>query len=205
MDQLQADAQLIGELRQEAAAFRRQWLIWLSLGGAGGAVALLSFAANLPNPDYALRVLWPSLAAFALSLVTAGPALLFSSLRSAALAEHHSAAVSRDQLEKQVRQMPEVLSSPRRMAEKLNKPRNKVLKDRDAYDSRAEVAWERGARWRWAARTLMAVASFSFLLGIGYPLVLVASDRSLVPPPPAEQAAGAGKSGNAVNGVAKSR
>ncbi len=196
MDQLQADAQMIGELRQEAAAFRRQWLIWLSLGGAGGAVALLSFAANLPDPDYALRVLWPSLAAFALSLLTSGPSLLLSSLRSEALAEHHSAAVSRDQLERQVSKMPEAISAPTQKAEAFNRPRSQAVKERDSYHARAEVAWVQGARWMWFRRALMFVASLSFLFGIAYPLALIARGYDLVP---AESPARPSKSANAAN------
>lgn len=179
--QEEADRQFIAELRQEAVTYRRQWIIWLGVGGAGGMVALLSFAANLPEPDHALKLLWPSLAAFALAILTAGPSLLLSSLNSSALAAHFASASNRDRLNRKIDGMMEMISSPPRTADEFNAPRNRAIEQSKEFHDEAEAAWRKRTLWTVLRRTSITLSSLSFLFGTAYPLYLIASGAELAP------------------------
>jgi hypothetical protein len=179
--QEEADRQLVTELRQEAAAYRRQWILWLGVGGAGGMVALLSFAANLPDPDYALRTLWPSLAAFALSIITAGPSLLLSSLKSSAAAGHYASASNRDRFNQKIGGMAQMFSAPQRMADEFNASRNEAIEQSKQFHERAEWAWRQRAIWTILRNTCIVVSSLSFVFGTAYPLYIIAKGMDLAP------------------------
>lgn len=181
MDNVEATERLVAELRAEAAAYRRQWITWLGLGGAGGMVALLSFAANLPQPDFALKVLLPSLAAFALSVLAAGPCLLISSEHTMSLASHYANASNRDELKSKIDGMPEMFSSPQHMADEYNAPRNRAIDKYNDFHRLAESAWSQTTVWLWGRRIMIAIASIGFLVGMTYPIYLVGTDVRLVP------------------------
>lgn len=156
--------------------------MWLGLGSAGGVVALLSFTANLPDPDLALQRLWPSLALFSAALLLAGLSLLVSYLNQTALAEHYASASNRDRLNEKIATIPEVISAPRHIAESMNRPRDKAIKQSREFHNDAERAWLFVSVWRWTRRSLVALSSVCFALGVTYPLYLVQSGTRLTPP-----------------------
>ncbi len=173
-------AQLVRDLRNEAASYSRQWMLWLGLASGGGIVALLSFAANLPNPDHALRLLLPGLASFALGVTMAGASLLLATLRVRRAEEHHGAAFTRDELDDAIRQIPPALSSPQRIADEMNAPRNRLIRQREEYHAEAELSWRWHVKWKLAHRATLFVSTISFVFGAVWPLALIATGRSFV-------------------------
>ena len=63
--------QLVQHFRTEAAVYQRQWTLSLGIGCGGAAIALISLAANLPDPNYAFRLFAPSLWVFLVGIVSA--------------------------------------------------------------------------------------------------------------------------------------
>jgi hypothetical protein len=181
-DQATADLQLVSDLRKEAAEYSRQWVLWLGVGGGGGAVALLTFAARLPDPDYALHTLWPSLAAYLLGLMAAGASLLLSSLAISALSSHYAHSSNRDRLNKQIGGMVQMFSAPESMAKDFNRPRDKAIEDSKDFHEQAEEAWRRRTRWTVLRRVCIGLSALGFAFGSAYPLYLVLSGTSLAPP-----------------------
>ena len=175
-------AQLVRDLRVEAVGYNRQWLNWLGVASGGGAVALLSFSANLPDPDYALRALLPALAAFAAGICFAGLAVLTASLRVGASERHHGAAFTRDELGDAIRSVPVMVSAPRRLADEHNAPRAAMIGQHDERHGEAELAWTRHVRWRWLNRLCLAVSAACFVAGLCAPLLRMATGGSFAPP-----------------------
>ena len=173
--------QLVRDLRAEAANYNRQWHVWLGLASGSGAVAILSFAANLPNPDFALRALLPTLTAFASGVLFSGLALFTASRRIASVEAHHAAAFTRDELSDAIRRMPTMISSPPQMAEEHNAPRNKLIKQHNEEHARAEAEWNSHVRWKVANRVLLIFAFAAFLAGLVLPLVHIATGGGLAP------------------------
>ena len=172
--------QLIRDYRTEAAAYSRQWANWVGIASGSGAVALLSFAANLPNPDFALAVLLPALAAFVSGVCFAGVGVAVASLRVSALGEHHVSALNREVLEQSLRTTAEMISSPAILAERHNAPRNSLIGKHDSEHKRAEVAWTYHVRWKWTQRICLLLAAMSFLLGTVLPLIVIWQGGSFV-------------------------
>lgn len=173
--------QLVRDLRAEASAYNRQWHVWLGLASGGGAVAILSFAANLPDPDFALRALLPTLSAFAAGVFFSGLALFTASRRIAASEAHYAAAFSRDELGDAIPRIPMMISSPAHLAEEHNAPRDKLIKQHDEQHERAEVEWERHVRWKVANRLFLILAVVGFLAGLVLPLVHIATGDGFAP------------------------
>jgi hypothetical protein len=166
--------ELVGQLRSEADHAIRQWTTWLGIGSGGGAIAILSFAAALPDPDRALFLLAPSLAAFLLGIVSAGPAVLLLGVELLAASAHFAAAHNRDSIQAAVSKMPFAIASPQAMADRMNASRDKLVAQGDEEHDVAEKAWIEKGRWRFARRVLTTVSAVSFVVGAGYPLVLIA-------------------------------
>jgi hypothetical protein len=175
--------QLVRDLRAEATAYNRQWHVWLSLASGGGAVAILSFAANLPDPDYALRALLPTLSAFAAGVFFSGLALFAAARRIAAAESHHAAAFTRDELGDAIPLIPMMISSPQKVAEEHNAPRDKLITQHDEQHQRAEAEWRTHTRWKFANRLFLGLAISAFMAGIILPLAHVSSGRGFAPTP----------------------
>ena len=60
-DQLQEAQRSVQNFRQESLRYMQQFHIWLGIGSAGGAIALMSLAANMADPKYALEFILPQL------------------------------------------------------------------------------------------------------------------------------------------------
>ena len=173
--------QLVRDLRSEAVGYNRQWLAWLGVASGGGAVALLSFAANLPDPNYALRALLPALAAFATGVSFAGLAVLTASLRVSASEVHHGAAFTREELADAIQATPEMFSAPKNIAERHNAPRQKLIVQHDEEHALAESAWTKHVRWKWLNRACLTLSALGFVTGLAAPLVRILSGGSFVP------------------------
>lgn len=178
--------ELVAGFQQEAAQARRQWANWLGVGSGGGVVALLSFAANLPNPDHALSILSPALAAFVLAIISAAPALLMYAEEHQSAAEHYAAAHNRDALRADAAAQPEWITAPRSMGDGLNAGRNLKLTQADEENEYAEAVWKRRVRWKWTRRVTMGFSALCFIIGASYPLWLITSEQSFSaePSPP---------------------
>lgn len=168
---------LVQDLRAEAVGYSKQWMVWLGVASGGGAVALLSFAANLPDPDFALRALLPALAAFAGGVCFAGLAVLTAGLRTEASEHHYGAAFNRNELGDAIHQMPEMISNPRRLADEHNTSRNALSRQRDEFHADAEKAWRRHVWWRRINQACLIASAALFLMGISAPLIHVAMGK----------------------------
>lgn len=168
------DRIFVRELRAEATANTQRFMNWLGLASAGGAVALLSFAANLPDPDLALRVFLPALTAFAVGSTTAGVAIFSAAQRMQTIADHLAATHNRDELADALDRTPTVVSAPKKIAEEANRPREKLVAQHDEFHREATAYWKQHRRWKLLHRGYMTLSFASFLAGVGIPLVQVA-------------------------------
>lgn len=173
--------QLIAGLRAQSVAYRQQLANWLGLGSAGGTVALLTFAAALPDPDYALHILTPSLAAFIVGLIAAAPNLLLAAIEAESAEGHFAHASNRDGLVDAINAKPEIIAAPKEMADRLNAPRNALIIEYNDYNAKAEKSWAERLRWRWAIRITTAIAAAGFIIGVGAPLVTILMGTHFVP------------------------
>ena len=168
------------DLRSEASAYNRQWHLWLGVASGGGAIAILSFAANLPNPDYALRALLPTLSAFAAGVFFSGLALFTASRRAAASEAHHAAAFTRDELGDAIARIPVAVSAPAHLSERQNAPRTKLIAQHDEQHLRAEAEWNSHVRWKLGNRLSLSLAAIGFVAGLVLPLVHIATGNGFV-------------------------
>ena len=171
---------VVTELTAASSSYQRHFVLWLGVGSAGGSVALLSFAANLPDPDFALRALLPALVGFAIGVALAAATVLFFALREGAAASHHGEAYNRDELARAIRSMPEVFSSPRRIADEMNDGRDKLIERNRRAHERAEFSWSRRNRWHIAYLACAVISTSGFLFGMGWPIGYVAAGGQFV-------------------------
>lgn len=173
--------QLVRDLRAEASAYNRQWYNWLSIASGGGAVAILSFSANLPDPDFALRKLLPTLIVFASGICFSGLSLFAAARRVATAELHHAAAFTRDELSDAISSIPLMISSPPRVAERHNAPRDHYIGLHDEQHVRAELAWSSHTRWKFANRLFLCLALGGFVAGIILPLAHIVTGGEFAP------------------------
>lgn len=157
----------------ESEAYQRQLHIWLGAGSAGGAVAMVSLAANLPDPANVFRFLQPSLWSFLIGVCGAGTSIFFLSQRAAAMGEHVATAHNHDQLSEKIKTIPEMISSPPRIADEANRGRKRLIERSNREQERAERAWMVQQRYQIAWAVSLAVSAASFVFGFAWPLVQV--------------------------------
>jgi hypothetical protein len=174
-------AELASRFGVQAQAYRQQWANWLGLGSGGGILALLSFAANLPDPDYALHHLAPGIAAFTVGLISAAPNLLLAAAEATAAEEHFASAATRESMREAIDRMPQQFAAPASLADKLNAPRNKLITEHDSQHAKAERAWTVRQRWRLAVRVATAISAAAFILGVAFPLSAVLNGTKFAP------------------------
>lgn len=172
MDRADA-ARIIQNKSIESEAYKRQLHIWLAVGSAGGAVSMVSLAANLPEPAYVFRFFQPSLWSFLLGVITAGGSVFFLSLRTDAMAGHFAAAHNRDQVNEAIEAIPEVLSAPAQLAEEANRDRNALIEVSKREHGRAERAWALHRRYSVAWGVSLTISALAFVFGFGWPLAQV--------------------------------
>ena len=166
-------ADLVASFRAQSQAYRQQWANWLGLGSGGGMLALLSFAANLPDPDYALQQLAPGIAAFTIGLIAAAPNLLFAAGEAATAGAHFASAATRESIGEALRQMPQHFAAPQALSDQLNAPRNRLLEEQASHNESAERSWILRQRWRWAVRVTTFISATAFIAGVVFPLSAV--------------------------------
>lgn len=173
--------ELITHLRSEAATYQRQWTLSLGVGCGGAAIALISLAANLPDPNYAFRLFAPSLWLFVAGIIASASSLPIAALRSSSMGEHYAASFNRDQYQAATRHTPEFFSYPKRMAETLNAPRDELIRKGDNAHERAERAWRMRDLWNGVLRGLLAIAAVAFVGGVALPLIHISTGGHFVP------------------------
>jgi hypothetical protein len=176
-----SDAQrLVQDLRTESANYYRQFVIWLGVGSAGAAISLISLASHLPNPDYSFHKLLPSLLAFILGLLSASFSILLVSFSKSRAAEHFAESHNREQYAQAAQKLPEVLSSPQKVADEMNKERNEFIRKSKISHDRSEMAWGQHIFWKRATNVAVITSAISFVCGLGWPIVFLALGNSLV-------------------------
>lgn len=173
---------VVQELNRDSSEYLRRFVLWLGVGSGGGAVAILSFSAQLPDPDFALRALLPSLAMFSIGVVTAAISMLAAARRQSAGAEHYASAFNRGQLGDAIRKTPQWFASARRVADEMNAGRDAMIKKHDAEHAEAEEAWVRRTCWDTLFKLAIAASSVAFVGGISWPLALIGSGHSVARP-----------------------
>lgn len=182
MDEIEHNRQSADALREQAWTYRRQMVNWLSLSGAGGVVALLSFCANLPHPDHALSVLLPSLGAFVLCVLSSGFSLL-------ALARDASA---REHYHRRMEFRLEALAD-QQGAGTAALIQSRAWRDtRRSFGDKAELSFRVHKFWQRISLISIGVAGLSFACAAIYPIVIVAQGSRLdveTPAPASDQSA----------------
>ncbi len=164
---------LIQNKNDESQAYTRQLHVWLGVGSAGGAISMVSLAANLPDPAYVFRFLQPSLWSFLVGVVAAGLSLFFLAQRANALGEHFAASHNREQTNDAIRSIPEIISSPPRLADEANSARNQLIEHSHKEHARAERAWTVSQRYTAAWGASLIVSAIAFVLGFAWPLAQI--------------------------------
>lgn len=174
-------AEVVKSHRDESAAYFRQWLVWLGVGSAGGAIALASLAAHLPDPNYGFRLVIPSLWMFLFGVVLAGASVLALSKKLSSMAEHFANAHNREELAKLIAATPEIFSAPQSIADSRNSQRNEWIKRRDKYHEIAESYWKLKVIWHRLLIACCSTSSLLFVLGMALPLIQITLGKSLKP------------------------
>jgi hypothetical protein len=86
------------------------------------------------------------------------------------MGEHFAHAHNREQLNQAIDATPVVLSSPPRIADSLNQPRDKLFEKSKQEHEAAETAWRAQSRWRVAWLVTVSVSGCAFIAGFGWPL-----------------------------------
>jgi hypothetical protein len=176
--------QMVQHFRAEAAAYQRQWTLSLGIGCGGAAIALISLAANLPDPNFAFRLFAPSLWIFLVGIASAAASLPVAALRSTNIGVHFSEAFNREQLQSATRSTPGFIAAPERLAKEMNAPREKLIKEGNRAHDRAEKAWRMRDVWGAVLIALLGLAAAAFLVGVALPLVHISNGGLLAPAQP---------------------
>jgi len=164
---------LVQNYTQESESYLRQLHVWLGTASAGGAIAMATLAANLPNPGYSFEYLINSFWCFLVGIISAGTATFSLAMRASAKGVHFASAHNRENINSALRSMPEMISSPQSMADRANTERNKLIAQSKAEHDRAEEAWASQSRWRVSWAAALVLSCLSFVGGFSWPLVQV--------------------------------
>jgi hypothetical protein len=172
---------LVHSLRTESTAYFRQWVVWLGVASGASGMGLFSLAANLPDRNHAFHVFLPSLWLFLLGVTFAGLSVLFESISIGWRGEHFAAAHNREELNQAIRRIPEIISSPRKLAEEANRGRNGAIEQSKEAHERAERGWIRHQQWRLARNIAVSISAISFLCGMSWPIGYLTLGGKLTP------------------------
>lgn len=174
-------SELIRHYRNEAAEFRRRWTLTLGIGCGGGLVALISLAANLPDPNYAFQLFAPSLWILLAGVVASALSLPVAAFRSSSLGEHFAQAHNREMYHSAARKLPQVFSSPERIADEMNAPRNAYIEKGDQAHDKAEEAWRKRDLSNAILWGLTGLSALCFIVGAALPLINMSLGGEIVP------------------------
>jgi hypothetical protein len=178
------------ELRELSRVYLRQSINWLGLGSAGAVVALLSFSANLDEPDHALRALLPAMAALIVSIILCGIIQYMAVYENLSAESHYNRAGRRDSAKVTARQLLAVTDPA--TAQSRDAEAKVLFGEASRLHEAAQTDWKKYTRLQTWRKRCLAVAGAGFLIGIGYPLLLVGLNVKLQPakveaPRPASQ------------------
>jgi hypothetical protein len=174
--------EVVRDSRAESVAYFRQWALWLGVGSAGGAIAMISLAANLPDPDFAFQLFVPSLWAFLVGVICAAASQPVAALRAEATGHHFAEAHNREQTRNAAYKLPELIASVQRVADEMNVARDELVRRTNSHHAEAERAWAWRSRWHALLVGLLAISVVAFLVGVASPLVYVSRGGKLVGP-----------------------
>lgn len=173
---------LVQNFAQESESYLRQLHVWLGTASAGGAIAMATLAANLPDPRYSFEYLLVSFWFFLIGIVSAGTATFALAMRASAKGVHFASAHNRDNINSALRSIPEMISSPQSIADRSNKERNELIEQSKIEHQEAERAWAIQSRWKVSWALALVISGLSFVGGFGWPLVQMSIlDRQIVP------------------------
>lgn len=164
---------LLQNKSNESEAYKKQLHVWLGAGSAGGAISMVSLAASLPDPAHVFRILQPSLWSFLGGVVAAGSSLLFLALRADTLGDHFASSHNRDQVNEAIKMIPEMIASPKRLADEANQGRNSLIEQSRKEHEQAERAWVLSQRYSIAWAVSLVISATAFVLGFAWPLAQV--------------------------------
>jgi hypothetical protein len=180
-EQISNFAEIAKEKSAQSEAYLKQWVMWLGIGSAGGAIAMASLAAHLPNPSHAFSFLLPSFWCFLIGAASAGASVLVLSIKLGAMAEHFTNAHNRAELHGKIQATPEVLSAPQRLSDRANVRRNDAIGEHDKFHERAERAWKAYVFWNRVWLLCVSLSSIGFILGFAWPLIKISVGMTLIP------------------------
>ena len=172
---------LVHSLRTESTAYFRQWVVWLGVASGAGGMGLFSLAANLPDRNHAFHIFLPSLWVFLLGVTTAGLSVLFESISISWRGEHFAEAHNREELNQAIRRMPEMISSPKRLADEANSERNELIEKSKKSHELAELGWSLHRRWRLARNIAVSISAIAFVCGMSWPISYMTLGGKLAP------------------------
>lgn len=164
---------LVQNYSQESENYLRQIHVWLGTASAGGAVAMATLAANLPDPAYSFRFLVPTFWFFLIGIVSAGAATFALAMRASSKGDHFASAHNRENINSALRSIPEVIASPKTLADRANAGRDELIKKSKTEHERAERAWVNQRRWGISWVVALAISTLAFVGGFGWPLLQI--------------------------------
>lgn len=173
-------AELAKEKSTQSEAYLKQWVVWLGVGSAGGAVAMASLATHLPNPGHAFSFLLPSLWFFLIGVSSAGASILVLSIKLGATAQHFANAHNRAEFLSKIKATPQVFSSPQSITEKANVGRNASIEQHDKFHAEAEKAWTAHVFWNRVWIACVTASSLSFIFGFAWPLAAISAGVAFI-------------------------
>lgn len=164
---------LVQNFAKESESYLRQLHVWLGTASAGGAIAMATLAANLPEPSYSFEFLLVSFWCFLVGVVSAGSAVFALAMRASAKEVHFASAHNRESINSAIKAIPEIIASTKSLADSNNKERNELVEKSEKEHKIAEKAWERQLRWNIFCVLALVVSSLAFIGGFAWPLVQI--------------------------------
>lgn len=172
--------EIVESLRLESQNYFRQWVVWLGVGSAGGAAALV-VATSLPDSNYAFRIFLPSLWLVVIGAAAAGLSVLFASLSTQNAAEHFAESHNRESFTDATKKMPYFFSAPKRLADESNRHQNDLIKKSNDAHGRSELSRKRHRIWRRLRTIAVTLSAIGFIIGFAWPLTFVTFGGKLAP------------------------
>jgi hypothetical protein len=158
---------LVQKYGLESENYLRQIQIWLGTASAGGAIAMATLAAGLPNPAYAFEYLILSFWFFLAGIVSAGIATFALAMRASAKGVHFASAHNSGSANAALRTRPTIIAAPKR----ADPERDYLMQVSTVEHDRAEEAWTIQKRWKILWISAVIVSCLAFIGGFSWPLI----------------------------------
>lgn len=165
----------------ESKSLLKQFHIWLVIGASGGAVTMFTLAVGSNNPDHILKFFQWSLWSFLLSTVFSSTSVLLLSFKLSSFAEYLASASNRDSLDDAIRKIPEIISSPQRIADEGNIERDWLKDQRESEDKEADSAYRKFEIYKFLWAFFLIISGIFFVIGFSAPLLQITFlDHSMI-------------------------